>query len=386
MGKNRLGVEKAHMRILIDYTQIPVERAGVGNYAYNLINELSSVDLINQYFILIQDDDNSFSNIANNKFTFLKINHSLFRKLFFRFLLEQLFIPFLIIFYRINIIHSLHYSFPVLRLNAKRIVMIHDMTFFLFPKMHQIFKRFYFRFFIKLATLLKSRIICISKSTLYDLIKITGVKKEKCSVVYLGKSDQYKPNIDKKKLNEVKKKFNITGDYILFIGTIEPRKNIESIIIAHSELINKRKIKLVIAGKMGWYYAEIFVLINKLGTHDDVIFTGYVKEEKPYLLSGCSVFIYPSVYEGFGLPVLEAMASGVPVITSNISSMPEITGQSALLLNDPKDINEIVKCIELILKDKKMAGHLIKSGIKQASQFTWNQTAIETLKIYNSLA
>ncbi|MFH0976572.1 MAG: glycosyltransferase family 1 protein [Spirochaetota bacterium] len=376
------------MRILIDYTQIPVERLGVGNYAYNLILELLNIDKVNKYFVIIQDDENSFNNIANSNFHLIKVNHLLFRRLLFRFFLEQLYIPFLIFMSKIDIVHSLHYSFPLFKFKAKRVVNIYDLTFYLFPYVHQVFKRYYFRFFIKLAALLNNRIICISNSTLDDLINITGANSKECSVVYLGKSGIYKPSRNIKKIKEIKRKYNINGNYLLFIGTIEPRKNIESLIMAFNKVFKNKdpEISLVIAGKKGWYYNEIFELVKKLNIKDKVIFTGYVlEEEKPLLINGCKIFIYPSIYEGFGLPVLEAMACGAPVITSNISSMPEVAGNGALLLNNPKDVNEIASSIESLLTNKKELAKYRALGLKQSAKFNWKYTALKTLEIYKTV-
>jgi glycosyltransferase involved in cell wall biosynthesis len=386
MEKNCQRIKKTIMQILIDYTQIPLERLGVGNYAYNLILELSTIDKVNKYFVIIQNDENSFNNIGNKNFSFIKVSHFLFRKLLFRFLLEQIYIPALVLKHKINIIHSLHYSFPLIRFKAKRIVNVYDLTFFLFPELHQIFKRYYFRLFIKAAVFFNNRILCISKSGFNDLHAVTGIKHGKCSVVYLGKPDMYRPNPGQDQIKKVKNKYNINGEYLLFIGTIEPRKNIESLIKAFSKIEKKIKINLVIAGKKGWYYSNVFELVNNLKLSKKVIFTGYVKEEeKPLLINGCKIFIYPSLYEGFGLPVLEAMACGVPVITSNISSMPEIAGDAALLLNNPKDINEIVSGIEYLSGNKKELKKLRLSSIKQSAKFTCQRTAKETLSIYKAV-
>ena len=373
--------------VLIDYTQIPLKRMGVGLYAYNLLSQISTIDKHNTYYILTQNDDPALEQFASGNFHVLYVNHKFFRFFVLRFLLEQFYIPYLIVKKKINIVHSLHYSFPLIRFKAKRVVTIHDMTFFLIPEVHVRLKRIYFRTFIWLAALMRNRIICVSESTRNDLISITKIDKEKCSVIPLGKSGIFNTNYSLSEINEVKEKYNIKNDYLLFIGTIEPRKNIATLIKVFNEFLKLNcKYSLVIVGKKGWYYDEIFRLINDYNISDKIIFTGFVSEEEtPVLLNGCKIFIYPSLYEGFGIPVLEALSCGIPTITSNISSMPEVAGDAAILV-DPENEIEILKAINLLLSDINLYNLLKQKSILQSKKFSWENTALETLKLYKSMS
>lgn len=373
------------MNILIDYTQIPLQRVGVGVYAYNLILQMTKLDFDNHYFLLVQDDDSSFDGITTGNATLIKVCSRWFRTLSFRFVLEQCYIPYIALKHKINVIHSLHYSFPVIT-SAKRIVTVCDMIFYKFPELHVVAKVYYFRLFIWLTSLLADKIICISESTKIDYVDKFPDAKSKAIVIALGKSSDFKPDVASTKIDLLKSKYGITKEYLLFIGTIEPRKNISSIIKAYNNLIQDGfDYQLVIVGKKGWHYNAVFEEVEKLGLIDHVIFTGFVDEaEKPIFLAGAKAFVYPSIYEGFGIPVLEALACGTPTITSNISSMPEVAGNAAILVN-PADYNDIYRAFTKILSDCCYCQEMKTMGVIQADNFSWEKTAIQTINAYASL-
>lgn len=373
------------MNILIDFTPIPVQKVGVGIYGLNLITKLKDLDRKNNYFILVQDDDTSLDHLNRERFKVIKVKSKILRIDFLMALSEQLFIPYLALKYRIDIIHSLHFSFPLLA-NAKKVVTIHDLTFFKIPNCHRFYNVFYFKFFIFLASIFADKIITDSKSTENDFLKIFKPRRKKTRVVYLGKNCSLDVSVEKEKIEIVKKKYFIDGDYLLFIGTIEPRKNIKNLILAFQKLLEENKDnKLVIAGKTGWYFNEVLELPQELGLKERIIFTGFIDEEdKPYLLAGAKIFIYPSIYEGFGIPVLEALACGVPTITSNVSSMPEIAGDAALLI-DPLNVGELYLAMKRLLNDRALYSRLKQKSVEQAKKFSWENTALGTLAVYNSL-
>ncbi len=374
------------MNILIDFTQIPVQKCGIGVYALNLISCLCKQDTKNTYYILVQDDDNSLDFISNPRFHKIKVNSKLFRKIIFMPLLEQFIIPYLALKHKIDVIHSLHYSFPLLSVGRK-VVLIPDMTFFKFPQYHLFLKVLYFRFFTFMASFFADKIVTISESSKRDFLEKFPVDKDMVKVIYLGKDSSFNGNLDKNRIEEVKTKYGIENEYVLYIGTIEPRKNITSLIRAFSSFANVNKnCQLVIAGKKGWHYNSIFSLVNKLSLSERIIFTGFVLEEdKPFLIGGAKIFVYPSFYEGFGIPVLESLACGIPTITSNISSLPEVTADAALLI-DPVDVDGLYKGIKRLFDDDILYAHLKEKSLKQAEKFNWDKTAQETVNIYNSLA
>jgi len=375
------------MKVLIDLTQIPIKKAGVGMYALALINEISLVESSNEYYVAVLSDDIDILKILNSNTSKFKIIliHSFFRNFFFRFLLEQIYLPYIILKNTIDVIHSLHYSFPLLPLRVKKVVTLHDMTFFLFPKLHKKFKTYYFRLMIKASIYYCDKIICVSKSTLSDVQK--HFKKnlnDKLIAIPLGTSydlNSYRYPSDVaiiKTLNLISKK------YLLFIGTLEPRKNIESIIYAYSKLSieQRNEFDLVIVGQKGWYFEGIYNIVQELNLANKVKFTGFVSEEvKRQLLFNSYIFIYPSLYEGFGLPVLEAMSYGIPTITSNISSMPEVAGNAAILI-DPANVLEIFEAILLLIEDKIAYNNFSCKSIAQAKYFTWGKMVSSTVELY----
>jgi glycosyltransferase involved in cell wall biosynthesis len=371
------------LKILIDFTHIPVQKAGVGVCAVHLVSNLISIDRHNKYVIVIQSDEDCFDNVRNDRIRTLKVNALVFRRKIFRICIEQVFIPFLIIRHKIEIVHSLHYSFPLVTFSAKKIVHVYDMTFFSMPEMHVPIKRVYFKFFIKLSSRLADRIITISKSTMEDYVSHFDYNREHISVVYAGRDERFTPNLDTKRIDNTKQKYKIQGEYLLYIGTLEPRKNIVSAIKAFKKVCSgKPDLVFVIAGKKGWYYRDIVRSVRELKLKDRVIFTGFVdEEEKPYLLAGSKLFIYPSFYEGFGIPVLEALSCGIPTVTSNVSSIPEITGDAAILI-DPHDEHALYNAIMLLLNDSEMYRTLQSKSVEQSKKFKWKDAAEKVMNLY----
>ncbi len=382
------------MNIAIDLTQIPADKTGIGIYALNLVREILHPDhTSNKFniFFFAQDDDHEWQKLIDNsdnrRCRLILIRSSIFRKLIFRFLFEQILLPRQCQKLDIDAIYSFHYTIPYLT-RIKRLVTIPDMTFYLFPGMHQKIKRLYFKTLIPLSLKKCCRAITISESTKSDLLKrFPHMDPDKIAVIHLGVNlnsppIQAKEHLGKYGLQEKK--------YFLFVGTLEPRKNIPAILEAFHHIItenayDKKDYKLVIMGKKGWFYREIFETVKKYHLEESVIFTGYLGgEAKQSLLAHAFLFVYPSFYEGFGLPVLEAMVYGVPVITSNVSSLPEISGDAGLLI-DPHHWQEIAAAMLKLLSDQELAEELSQRSLIQAQRFSWRHTAEKTLALFDSL-
>jgi glycosyltransferase involved in cell wall biosynthesis len=230
-------------------------------------------------------------------------------------------------------------------------------------------------------------IITVSEYSKNDIIEEFNFPKDKIFVTHLAPEDIYRPlnkELSKKLIKDI---YSIEGDFILYIGGFSPRKNILGLIEAFSKFLShsKRKINLVIAGKKGLSYSIYKNRAQELHIEDNVIFPGFISmEHLPYLYNSADLFVYPSFYEGFGLPPIEAMACGIPVITSNTTSIPEIVGDSSVLI-DPNDIDDIYKAIHRVVEDDKFKEELILKGLVRASELTWENTAKKTLVAYNKI-
>jgi glycosyltransferase involved in cell wall biosynthesis len=197
----------------------------------------------------------------------------------------------------------------------------------------------------------------------------------------------YKPLENKKEIEGIKRKYGISKKYILFVGTIEPRKNLLRLLSAFEKLKNKfKEYQLVIVGQIGWMTEKFFEKLKNLpeNVKRDIILTGYIpREDMVFLYNGCELFIYPSLYEGFGIPVLEAMSCGVPVITSNVSSLPEVGGDACVYVN-PYDEEDILYKMEKVLSSEELKNEMSKKGLERAKLFSWEKTAEKTLKVYKN--
>ncbi len=208
-----------------------------------------------------------------------------------------------------------------------------------------------------------------------------NVNPKKIQIVYLGVEEIFFEKKSKEKIKQTLNKHNLDKKYILFVGTIEPRKNISALIGAFAKL-QRRELELVICGKLGWMYDNLFSVIKKEEISEQVKLLGFVPDEDlPSLYAGAEMFVYPSFYEGFGLPVVEAMASGCPVITSDLSSTKEIAGEAAVLIN-PNSEDELTNAIKTMLKNNRLRERIVKNGIERAEEFTALRTAKNTLQMY----
>lgn len=370
------------LRIGIDATAIPSNRVGAGVYTFNLVKYLSIIDKKNQYYIFGSPSTIDEWRIKQTNIKFLKVNNR-YRPL--RILWEHTMLPLLVKKFNLDILHSPHYTSPLIK-TSHSVVTFHDMIFFIYPSLHTLFKRYYFKKMMLASLKHADAIIAVSESTKNDILKYCRVSPSKISVILEAADGIFKPSAYNS-IEYICKKYGLESKkYILFTGLLEPRKNVPVLLKAFAGIRQKgHEIKLAIVGRQGWMYNEIFKTIKQLNLEQHIVFTGYVPEtELPHLYSGAAVFVYPSLYEGFGLPVLEAMSCGTPVITSNISSMPEIVGNAALTIN-PHNHHELMQAIEKIIADSNLSISLKSRGLKRATEFSWEKTAIETLKVYHNV-
>jgi glycosyltransferase involved in cell wall biosynthesis len=231
-------------------------------------------------------------------------------------------------------------------------------------------------------------IIAISNSTKKDIVRHYPLAKNKVYVTPLAyDASKFNQGISGEDVRRVGGRYSIVSDYVLYLGTLKPSKNIEGLIEAFSRITNKNsKVKLVIAGKKGWMFESIFEKVKKLGLTDKIIFTDFIDEkDKPALIAGAKVFVLPSFWEGFGLDALNAMACGVPIVASNVGSLPEVVGDAGVLV-DPKDVESIANGInEVLLADESKYNSYKAKGLAQAKKFSWEKTARETLKLITNV-
>lgn len=349
------------MEVTIDCDVLKNKKTGVEEYTLNIINSVSSYTNVN----LLHDK---------------KIKHYIFDKYD-----EQLFnLPKYPLSRFINsilfpqnpktkIIHCPTPTGPfwIKPKNKKLVVTVHDITPLIFSKHHNFKRKIYYQVIVKKLLHQANKIISISETTKKDLIKFYKIPESKIKVIYHGVSIKHtsKP---------IPKKYKIDSEYILYVGTVEPRKNLIRLIEAYNKI--KPKEKLVIVGASGWKNKDIYKKQNK-----NIIFTGYIPDEDlNKFYSNAKIFIYPSLYEGFGLPILEAMACKTPVITSNTSSMPEVGGDAVIYVN-PTNTNDIANKLKELLNNKPLQKQLSEKGYKRSKQFTWDKTAKETIEIYRKL-
>jgi glycosyltransferase involved in cell wall biosynthesis len=206
------------------------------------------------------------------------------------------------------------------------------------------------------------------------------VSPEKVEVIYCGVDKAFRP-FPERKVASFRQQRGLPEKIILFVGTIEPRKNLARLVEAYSHL-RDRSVKLVIGGARGWLYEEVFARVEELELTGDVLFPGYIPpDELPLWYNVAELFVYPSLYEGFGLPPLEAMACGTPVITSNVSSLPEVVGEAGLTV-DPMDSEGLAETINQMLDDGALRQSMRERGLARASRFSWTKAARETVRVY----
>ncbi len=274
------------------------------------------------------------------------------------------------------------------------VLTVHDLIFRRFPQHHKPLNRWYLNLTLPLYCRRASHIIAISEQTRADLIALYRLPPAKISVIYEAADPQFQPQAPEA-VAAVRTRYGLPQRYLLFVGTIEPRKNLPRLLQAFERLYAERLTDaLVIVGKRGWLYDDFFAALERSPVRQAVIFPGWVDDaDLPAIYAGSQAFAFPSLFEGFGLPVLEAMACGTPVVCSNSSSLPEVTGdpsagsgQAAALLCDPQDTAALTAALRRLLADRDLAETLRARGLAQARRFSWPRAAAETLAVYRRLS
>jgi glycosyltransferase involved in cell wall biosynthesis len=369
------------MKIAINTLPLYKTKVGMGKYIIELVNRIPKDDPENCYVIYVSEKNEKYFDLTAKNITIKKVPDILTSP-FLKIIWEQLFLPFSLIKNSVDIYHATGFVLPLWKpKKTKFVVTIADMTFFTHPQYHKWFKNSYFRVFIPISLKNADKVLAISENTKEDIVAITQTNPKKIQTVHLGVDSYFIPE-QKKEYGLILAKYKIKQPYTLFVGMLEPRKNIIGLIKAFSLIEDKKGHILVIVGEKGWMYDTIFSYVNKLGLENDVLFIGYVPDhDLAALYSRATCFVYPSFYEGFGIPVIEAMACGCPVITSNNSSLKEIVGDAAILI-DPYSVEQIAEKMQLLLQNKEEQQKRKDAGLKQARKYKWELFAKKTKNTY----
>jgi len=374
------------MKIAIDARVILSRLTGIGRYTFNLIKYLIKIDMVNNYLILVNDTENVPDILGKNiRFQVKRVKTKPLS------LFEHIEIPLILKKENVDIYYCPSYMTPIW-VPCKFVYSLLDLTHLRYPEYFSPFASIYFRTVVRIALRNASKVITISENTKKDITFFFGIPEEKIFVTYLAPLDNFEFSItNTTNTSEILKKFGITKKFILYNGNKKPHKNIIRLIEAFNKFhkLNKNYI-LVITGqeKKGSRetdFCEIKKKVNNLGLNDYVLYTGYVSDEELFLLyRTASVFVFPSLYEGFGLPPLEAMACGCPVVVSNVASLPEVCGDAAYYVN-PYDINDIARGIQTVVNDEKLQKELIEKGLNRVKLFSWEKSARKILKIFEEV-
>jgi glycosyltransferase involved in cell wall biosynthesis len=378
------------MKIGFDITALSMPKTGIGQYQHNLLNALLSIDKENFYNLY------AFNLRDNYKYSDIKFHAPHKNYQMHAYKIPQRLITAWWMMVRYPNLEQITAPCDVYQISeicqqptkAKAVSFIHDLTTLLFPEYHLFKNKILYHHRFKGIKKYADAVMTNSEHTKNDIIEHLGIEADRIFVTPFGVHERFRKIDDENKIHEVLRKYKIEYPYICYLGTIEPRKNLENLLHAFHKLKQQEKIphKLLLIGKEGWFYEDIFKKINELHLEKDVIKTGFVNDDDiPYLLNGADVFVYPSFYEGFGLPVLEAMACGTPVVTSRTSSLPEVGGDAVKYIN-PNRSDDIADKIFKFIKSEEERNEFARRGMDRAKKFTWEKCAKETLKVYEKVA
>ena len=368
------------MRIAIDGSAIPKQMAGAGVYTFQLVRALAQIATEHEFVVFARDG--LFDDLQSK----LEIVPTRGKHPALRLAWEQAALPLLLRRHQIDLLHSPHHHAPVVvGPGIQRVVTFNDVTFLLLPERYPRIRRSYMAAVTRAAARVVDAVITPSEAVANDVVNELGLRPNLVTTIPDAAGPQYAPSADSD-VARVRSDYHLAGLYILSVGSQEPGKNRTRLIQAFQR-IQKRQagLKLVVVGQPAWNYEGDAQLVRELGLQQHVRFLGYVPDaDLPALYTGAMFSVFPSLYEGFGLPVLESMASGTPVLTSNVGATAEVAGDAAVLV-DPYDVDAIAAAIARLVDEEELRKRLRTLGLERASQFSWNRTARETLAVYESI-
>jgi glycosyltransferase involved in cell wall biosynthesis len=369
------------MRVTIDYTAAVRQRAGVGRYTRSLVQALARLDRENEYRLFTAGDPAPSDDWPPN-FT---VRGTRVPARFLTAGWHKLLLPVPVERFagESDIFHSPDFTLPPLA-SARGVVTIHDLSFLKLPQFADPGLREYLAARTPDSARRAERVLADSENTRQDVIELLDIPPDKVTVVRAGVEPRFRPVHDPHLLQAARERYQLPELFVLFVGTIEPRKNLSRLISAYAEMRRQTGLphSLILGGGKGWLSDEIYEQVRREGLEEDVKFPGFVADaDLPALYTLADLFAFPSLYEGFGLPPLEAMACGTPVVASRNSSLPEVLGAAALYV-DAEDTDGLADAMARVLGDATLRVRLAELGRAQAARFTWDAAAQELLDAY----
>ena len=375
------------LRIGIDYTAAVRQGAGIGRYTRELVRALAELDRSHDYVLFAAAGGQRPADTdwpPNFQMRSVPLSDRALAILWHRLRLP-LWVE--LVTGAVDIFHSPDFVLPPVR-RAKTLVTVHDLSFIRYPQCADANLRVYLNKVVPRSVHRANLVLADSQSTKDDLVELLGVAPDRIEVVYPGVEKRFRPIEDQALLEKVRKRYDLPPRFILGLGTLQPRKNFTRLIEAFASLqvCKFASLHLVIAGGKGWLYEEIFATVEQLSLKKKVVFPGFVADEDlPALYNLADLFVFPSLYEGFGLPPLEALACGTPVITSDASSLPEVVGEAGPMV-EATDVEALAEAMKRVLEDDALRERMIAKGMKQARKFTWEQAAAKLLNLYEAIS
>jgi glycosyltransferase involved in cell wall biosynthesis len=354
-------------------SQAGYRSAGVHHYIYQLLRHLEQTDDM-RYTVLVGEGELP----PNTSLSSLRSRWPTSRAPV-RILWEQLVQPWVLHQINADLVHGPHHVTPLLA-PCPTVITIHDLSFIRLPHLFRPANRLYLTVMTRLSARRARRLIAVSAHSAAESAELLGVPMERIDVIYHGVDPIFRP-LPEDEIEAFRQKQGLPNQFVLSVGTLEPRKNHTRLVEAFARIYDGKS-KLVLVGGKGWLYDNVYAKVEALGLNEAVVFRGYVaNEDLPLWYNAATLFAYPSLYEGFGMPVLEAQACGAPVITSNLPPLPEAAGDAALLV-DPRDVEELATNLNRLLTNEPLRSELEERGLARTRQFTWMRTAQETAHSY----
>jgi glycosyltransferase involved in cell wall biosynthesis len=354
---------------------------GIGTYIENLVRHLGEIDQNNRYFLLVNSPSSSTLRDLPDNFECVQVNSPVYS------VRELLGLSWKLSRLKLDLYHATHYVLPLF-VPCRVVVTIHDIIHLLYPEfLPNRFALTYAKRMIRHSLERGDRVIAVSKNTKSDLMKYFDTNGAKIQVIYSGVSDAFREHVTEVDAATCRRRLNLEKPYLLFVGNPKPHKNLDNVVKAFARAIQIHEFgaRLVCVGGRPGTESKIRQRADLLGISDRLVWLGHVdSQDLPAIYQEASVLLYPTLYEGFGLPVIEAMASGTPVITSNSSALKEV-GEGFAQLVDPLNIEEMARAIVQVMTEPDHSSRLAQLGLERADDFQWGKTADETLQVYQEV-